>query len=236
MTSHITNIKDYDLNFKEFKDNPQTIIFKNWINDNSNILEFGCHTGLLARLLSEDKNCYVDGIEGNTIALNKAKKWINKAYCLDIEDIKNYPDIDKQYDYIIFSHVLEHLRNPHEVLKKSQDYLKNDGYVIIGLPNVSNIIQRLDMLKGKFEYTETGIMDSTHYTMFNYYTAIKMINECGFNIEEYNYPYRISPIKYIISKIPKIWHITKILPDSFLFAKDRHNLTDPIILFKCTKQ
>ncbi len=236
MKTNIINNKDYDWNFNEFKENPQTIIFKDWIKKKSDILEFGCHTGTLARVLYEDKNCQTDGIEGNKEALRKAKKWLNNAYLLDIENTNLYPQLNKKYDYIIFSHILEHLRNPYEVLKKSKDYLKADGSIIIGLPNVSNIRQRFDMLKGKFEYTEVGVMDSTHYTMFNYYTAIKMINECGLNIEEYNTPFRISPIKYVISTIPKIWHITKILPNCFLFAHNKPNLTDPIILFKCTKK
>ncbi len=227
--------KDYDLDFEEFKQNPQTLIFKDWIEDNSMILEFGCHTGLLARVFSEQKNCKIDGIEGNRQALEKAKQWLGKSYCIDVEQIDTYPSIEKKYDYIIFSHILEHLRNPYEVLQKSKDYLKDDGHIIIGLPNVSNIVQRIDMLMGKFNYEDTGVMDNTHYTMFNYHTAIKMIKACGLQVKEYNTPAKKSPIKYMIYRTPIIWRISKFLPDWFLFAKQKPNLTDIIMLFKCNK-
>ena len=67
-------------------------------------------------------------------------------------------------------------------LKKYKDYLKDDGCIIVSLPNISNWRMRLKFLLGKFEYQNTGVLDIGHIRFFNEKSAKNMINEAGFEL------------------------------------------------------
>ena len=51
-------------------------------------------------------------------------------------------------DAIVFGDILEHLRNPKEVLQRVSALLKPGGKVLISLPNVANIWVRLNLSSG----------------------------------------------------------------------------------------
>ena len=72
---------------------------------------------------------------------------------------------------MLFSHVLEHLRHPSDVLRAFTELLHPEGVVLIAVPNVLAWKQRWRFLTGRFEYTETGIMDRTHLRFLTYDTA-----------------------------------------------------------------
>lgn len=76
----------------------------------------------------------------------------------------------------MFADVLEHLLFPEQVLKYFvYNYLKENGQVIISLPNVANWQVRLNLLFGKFNYTDRGIMDKTHLHFYTFKTARELI-------------------------------------------------------------
>ena len=74
---------------------------------------------------------------------------------------------EKYFDIIVFADILEHLKEPLEVLKRYKKYLKDDGYIIISIPNIANWKIRFKSLLGRFEYNEYGILDSGHLRFFN---------------------------------------------------------------------
>ena len=63
-------------------------------------------------------------------------------------------------------------------------YLNNDGYIIVSIPNIANWKIRLQLLFGKFEYKEYGILDNGHLRFFNEKGATKLVNDAGFEIVE----------------------------------------------------
>ena len=67
---------------------------------------------------------------------------------------------------MVFGDVLEHLRDPLAVLMEFTESLKDDGVVIISLPNIANIYVRLNLLIGRFDYQDRGILDRTHIRFF----------------------------------------------------------------------
>lgn len=75
------------------------------------------------------------------------------------------------YDTTLFSHVLEHLRDPASVLARFCELLAPGGTVIIAVPNVLSWRQRLEFLRGNFRYQAAGVMDDTHLRFFTYFTA-----------------------------------------------------------------
>jgi O-antigen biosynthesis protein len=227
----------YHTQKSEFIKNPDIIKIIDWIPSSSRVLEFGCHSGLLSEVLQLDKQCTVTGIEINSVALELAKKWQEISIHIDINDITTWKNklIGQKYDVICFMHVLEHLQDPFAVLKNAIELLDEKGCIIIGLPNVSNAKDRFDMFLGNFEYTEMGIMDKTHCSMFNYNRATTMIKQSGLTIEEYHTSWQVNPIKEFINHSP-LWRFSRFIGyDTPRFLKNRPNLTDCVMVFKCSR-
>ena len=140
------------------------------------ILDVGCGAGDTGKLiLSVYPNSEVVGITCSQVEYNQASQ--NLSCCININvEIENLPDkYLNLFDVLIFSHVLEHLINPTEVLYKLLPYLKPNGKIIIALPNIANWRERVKLISGKFEYTDGGVMDKTHLHFYTYYTAPKYL-------------------------------------------------------------
>jgi len=80
--------------------------------------------------------------------------------------------------------VLEHLRNPDQILRQSHEVLKRDGWLIVSLPNIANIYVRLMLLFGRFDYAERGLLDRTHVRFFTRKTARQLLESNGYSILE----------------------------------------------------
>ena len=92
----------------------------------------------------------------------------------------------KDYDYILFLDVIEHLKKPEEFMN-SLNY-KMGFYphqkLIISTPNIANIFIRLSLLIGNFNYGKRGILDKTHTRLFTLNSFKKIILENNFSINE----------------------------------------------------
>jgi 2-polyprenyl-3-methyl-5-hydroxy-6-metoxy-1,4-benzoquinol methylase len=174
--------KDPLLVLDESPHSPHQIV-QNLINKNApTVLDIGCNAGFFGEQLMEKKNAQVDGIDINEEALEKAKIVYRKIFKRDLYDSKL--DIgEEQYDYIIFSDILEHLPRPDLILKDAKKYLKNGGRVIITLPNVARLEIRIGLLLGKFDYAP-GILSHDHLRFFTKKSARRMIEECGYEIKK----------------------------------------------------
>jgi len=75
--------------------------------------------------------------------------------------LKNYDEAI--FDYIVCADVLEHLIDPWAILAELVTFLKLDGRIIISLPNVRRWTVWMPLvIKGKWDYRESVIMDRTH--------------------------------------------------------------------------
>lgn len=145
------------------------------------ILDVGCNTCFLGETILKERNAIIDGIDINQEALERAEKHYRRVYQRDLYcHILNVAM--EKYDYIIFSDLLEHLPRPDLLLKDSKKYLKNNGRIIIPLPNIGRLELRLKHLFGNFEYAP-GIMSGDHLRFFTRKSAIAMIEKCGYEIE-----------------------------------------------------
>lgn len=152
------------------------------VKDGSSVLDVGCFAGFLGGELKEKKRCKVTGIDNDAKAISMARRKLDFAILADIEEDKIA--IKKKFDCIIFADVLEHTRDPEKVLRKFLPMLKKGGSVLVSLPNVAHPINRVRLLAGKWDYTETGIMDKTHLRFYTYKTARALLENSGLRIVE----------------------------------------------------
>lgn len=173
------NKENYEL--KENFDSPHQRVI-NEVKQNSNILDIGCHSSKLAKLLKLNKNCKVTAIDKNKNLKDSSSFDEYISYDLD----NGLPDLDyNKYDYILLLDVIEHLKDPEEFifkLKKKVD--KNPKLKIIASTgNVGFLIIRLMLLFGSFNYGERGILDKTHTRLFTFSSFKNLLIQNGFNIE-----------------------------------------------------
>jgi len=216
---------------------PETRKVIEWIGKEKKVLEFACHTGHLASWLIKNE-CQIVGIEINQEALKNAKPFLYQSILADLDEPSFWEHLTNlKFDVITFLHILEHLKFPEGLLNKSVEFLKEDGVVIIGLPNISNAKERMDFLRGEFNYTEMGVMDQTHLHFYNRITAEKVIKNAGLEIIDYYSPWQINPLHYFFKNLPFFWRFAKWVnearpPRVFNFSA---NLTDVAMLFLCKK-
>ncbi len=161
------------------------------IGNDKQVVDFGCATGYFAHLLSQ-KQCLVTGVEINSEAASAAKQYCQEVIVADLDFVSVQEILgDRQFDVAIFGDVLEHLRDPWQVLRDTRQILKKDGYIVASIPNIAHGAIRLSLLQGKFEYTELGILDNTHLRFFTRKTVQDLVENSGYllkNIERTKLP------------------------------------------------
>lgn len=142
------------------------------------VLEVGCDLGAtLYEIQSRFPNCKTFGMDINEAAVNIAKQIVHAAYG-NIEELRI--PFEEKFDYIIFGDVLEHLRNPKEVIIFCRELLKESGYLIACIPNVMHISVMEQLVDGRFHYEDQGLLDRTHIHMFTYYEIKDMFENAGY--------------------------------------------------------
>lgn len=167
------------------RNNPRTII-GNWAPENAVVLEVGPGDGVISRWLKHTKQCRTVGVEYVPAAANLARDAFDELLVGSIEDraVVEQVDVFAPFDAIIFADVLEHLVNPWQVLRQMHSLLAPGGHVLLSLPNVAHWSARLNLLRGRFDYTDGYLMDRTHLRWFTFRTAKELAEQAGFRVED----------------------------------------------------
>lgn len=152
-----------------------------FVKGTGKVLDIGCGGGDNAILLKE-KGFEVDGITISEIELNEATPHLRNGYIYNLENGLPKDVLQEKYDYIICSHVLEHICYPEKLLLDIGKSLKQDGKLIVGLPNLLHYKSRWELLKGNFNYQSAGIWDNTHFKWYSFESGAKLLEEYGFKI------------------------------------------------------
>jgi SAM-dependent methyltransferase len=146
------------------------------------VLDVGCGNGALGRAIKARRPAEVVGVTHSSEEAARARPVLDQIVLTDLEtaDLTHLG----VFDCIVCSHVLEHVREPVGVLSRLRNNLTADGIVLLAIPNTLHYRQRLAFLAGRFRYTDSGIMDRTHYRFFDWYTARSLVREAGLRLVE----------------------------------------------------
>lgn len=102
----------------------------------------------------------------------------------DIEKV-DFPEYKDYFDIIFLADVLEHLIEPKGVLDKVKYYLKNDGFIIVSMPNIRHYSAfKKIFLQGDFRYDPSGLFDYTHMRFYCKKNMIELLEKGGFTVIE----------------------------------------------------
>lgn len=173
---------DFYLNMNERRS--QTVLLKK-IRPGSTVLEFGCYTGIMTGYMKNQLGCKVYVCEIDEQALQFARPHAEKVWQGDIETlgwVKEFEGI--RFDYILFADVLEHLKDSQAVLKATGDLLKEDGSVLLSVPNVAHNSIIYGLLNNHFDYAQYGLLDRTHLRFYTYYSLKELCGQAGYTTVE----------------------------------------------------
>ena len=143
---------------------------------NKSVLEIGCGSGVLLREIKA-RGAKVRGCEIDKISSEIANSVIGEQVVANVDATDFLKNIDQFYDLIVISHVLEHLRNPVQVVKTLRNSMTVDGVLLVVVPNLDSAPKTF--LRKYWEYWQVPV----HLTHFNTDSLIYLIENCGFQIE-----------------------------------------------------
>lgn len=186
-------------------------LFPNDLNEESKILDYGCGMGGISQLFNDKYNCRVDGIEISDNELQKAQITFGSNKNLKFLLLSDFNFPKKYYDLIFSSQVIEHVHNPGNYLSTINSMLRDDGYLLIGLPNIVN----LNYLSNLMLFSQKRALKHSRNMLKNYNKAgdhingwdpvhfITLLASCGFELVEY-LPTEGTPLSMFLRRIPII--------------------------------
>jgi 2-polyprenyl-3-methyl-5-hydroxy-6-metoxy-1,4-benzoquinol methylase len=145
------------------------------------VLEFGCATGYISEVLKIKLGCTVTGVEIDPEAAALAEQHTERVIVGDAEKIDYAAELaGEEFDVVLFADVLEHLKEPGDVLRRVRPFIAENGVVIASIPNVAHGSVRLALLGGEFRYRDWGLLDDTHLRFFTRSSIQDLFEETGY--------------------------------------------------------
>jgi ubiquinone/menaquinone biosynthesis C-methylase UbiE len=193
----------------------------NFIDEGALVLDVGCACGDLGIALKQYKNAEVWGLDYNLerVEIARSTKAYNDVQQVDLNKVSlsDFVSFKKKFNYIVCGDVLEHLIDPRGVLLVLMEFLKDDGYFVISLPNVAHTSVKATLLNNDWTYTDIGLLDESHLRFYTYKTMAILfaklsgrIEECKFTLSQIQGHQPVNPYPNIPKVIQKFlfkdWH------------------------------
>jgi len=190
------------INFDKLKRNNIDRIQLQMVPAQSRILEIGCATGSLAEYLIKEKGCTVLGIEPSEEQAQIARSRGLTVKTGGIDNPMIQSELDQEvsshgpFDVLFMSQVIEHIAKPEEVLQLIKKWLTPEGVLIISTCNIAHWKYRLQLLGGKWQYEDYGILDRSHLRFFTIDSFRDMLIQCGYRVDDFGFTFEdICPFK-----------------------------------------
>lgn len=113
--------------------------FQPYINSSSRCLEIGAGWGTMAKMIVDKVGCSMEVVEPSHLAAKTAQEYYglkvhNDTFDAFYEKFEN----GQQYNFIYLFHVFEHLLEPDQFLTKIKSLLKQDGALLLAVPDLTN--------------------------------------------------------------------------------------------------
>jgi len=171
-----------------------------WLGNELTVLDVGCNTGYMGRALLERFDLTIDGLEVDRATAAAAAPEYREVRIADLDVSPATELFSGKYDRILALDVIEHLRQPRRALEGFRALLKPTGALLLSAPNVAHYKIRLALLRGRFDYTDVGIMDRTHLRFYTHRTLRAELESAGFVLAEEQYAFNDLPLRKLIPR------------------------------------
>ncbi|MBU2581876.1 MAG: class I SAM-dependent methyltransferase [Alphaproteobacteria bacterium] len=167
----------------------------------ASILEIGCGSGDTGALALERGRAkrYV-GVELMVEPAATAATRLSRVLVGDAEQLA-FDFQPAEFDGLIMSEVLEHLRDPEALLKRLHRFVRPDGVVLASSPNIANWKVLRELLAGRFPQADRGVFDRTHLRWFTPESFAAMFERAGYKVVSVRPVRRFSARQRLISRL-----------------------------------
>jgi 2-polyprenyl-3-methyl-5-hydroxy-6-metoxy-1,4-benzoquinol methylase len=97
-----------------------------------------------------------------------------------------FPDAldGERFDVVTFNDVLEHMLDPWQALRDCHRHLTPDGRVVASIPSIQYAPVLWQLVRGRWDYTDSGTLDRTHVRFFTRATMVEMFEQTGYAVEQ----------------------------------------------------
>ena len=151
------------------------------------VMDIGCGKGVTSQWLKQIRpNITTVGVEIDKSAAAVAASVVDTVLVADLD--KGLDALDSyrgRIDLLLLLDVLEHLHDPWTRLQEFKTFLAPAGVVIASIPNVRNVKVLVPLLlKGDWQYQDSGILDRTHLRFFTRRTVLELFAGAGYEIQQ----------------------------------------------------
>ncbi|MEW6366961.1 MAG: glycosyltransferase [Acidobacteriota bacterium] len=162
----------------------------NLVPPNASVLDLGAEGFYVTELKA--RGCLVVGLNskepGGEVRAQYDRFVLRDA---DAEGLPAPKDIG-YFDCVIMADVIEHLRTAPAVLSHAKDLLGGKGVLVVSTGNVAHWFVRLNLLLGRFNYAERGILDQSHVHLYTKNTFKRLLLGQGYQILKF----KVTPIPF----------------------------------------
>jgi len=188
--SSYKNFNDSDIKVqleeKDFFDNRWESIYNRCIDyfgevKGKTLFDVGFGYGQLL-LFFKSKGFFVSGLEPAPEGVEYVRKHGVEVHQAGIEELSNISS--KRFDIVTIINVLEHLRNPADVLIEiKKNILKNNGLLVIDVANEFNDFQTI--ANEEYKLKSWWLCPPNHINYFSASSIIDLLRKCGYDIFDY---------------------------------------------------
>lgn len=176
-----------------YYDNVNTSLLEQVQPQARRLLELGCGAGAMARAVRERLPAppYYVGVELDPEALERARDALDLAVPCNLDQVPDWstdPQLAEvargRFDHLIIGDVLEHLREPWQVLRQAVASLAPGGRVLTCIPNVQHWSTWVQLARGSWPRSDSGLFDRTHLRWFTLDDMVGLLRDTGLVVEQ----------------------------------------------------
>lgn len=164
------------------------------------ILDVGCVTGIGFKNLDSDKRSHIYGVDivKDFVELFNARGMIGTESDIMKDSL---PFNDNFFDAVICGSILEHTLKPKDLISEVSRVVKDDGLLILTVPNAISIRARLNFLRGRNNFRPL-IDDLINYDYIKRCGILYSVRELELVLEGH---FKIKTIRFLQERKDKIF-------------------------------
>ncbi len=183
----------------------------------SRVLELGPAEGVMTELLSKTgKDLTL--VEGSSVFCENLRQRFPNANV--VHTLFEQFEPKERFDTIVLGHVLEHVQNPDQILRRVHTWLKPGGRIFAAVPNARSVHRQAAVLMGLLPQEDTLNDKDIHHghrVVFNPETFRAAFTKAGYNIDVFG-GYWLKPVSN--SQIENSW--SPAMVDAFMQLGERY--------------